>query len=286
MWTPSRWNPVVVIVTITTTVTSVLETSALSLPILASRQDDSTLEMSRTHEPVPLHDMAVVLNDPLPKNLNARMPRIRQRRAAMPDYFELGIASSGSPIPLPMPDTHVRDAQMPVVPRSVIGAADDACPAALQMLQRDFAGHGLPLTSLVIEASTFVLLAIFVVYFIRQRIMARRAQTRLFAPSSSFAPAASIKSRNSVLKHCSPSPAPTQPSLTKIDEDPSPSSASSHASSSSQLSLLPPVHVALSPQRGTSPAPSRSMFRSPSLSNLSAPTPGLVEKPSFLSLKN
>ncbi len=45
----------------------------------------------------------------------------------------------------------------------------DSCQVAVGLLREDFAGHGLPLTSLVIESSTLLLLAGFVLYFLCRR---------------------------------------------------------------------------------------------------------------------
>ena len=59
----------------------------------------------------------------------------------------------------------------------------ETCRVALDMLERDYAGHGLPLTSLVIESSTLLLLVAFVVYFVIGRCKARRQQLRLFTSS-------------------------------------------------------------------------------------------------------
>ncbi|OSD07659.1 hypothetical protein PYCCODRAFT_336840 [Trametes coccinea BRFM310] len=215
------------------------------------------------------------------------MSRMRKTRASMRDDLEQALKPSRAVVPAAYAHWD-RDAPLPNMPRNIDDTSADACPVAVQMLQRDYAGHGLPLTSLVIESSTFVLLAVFVVFFIRQRFVARRAHARMFAPTSTLT-APSIKSRNSILKQCPPSPVPP-PSLTKIDEDPSPSSINSHSSSHSQtpkLGLLPPVHLTLSSQRGApSPNPTRSIFRSPSLTNITPTAPTLAEKPSFLSLKH
>ncbi|KAI9066183.1 hypothetical protein FKP32DRAFT_414017 [Trametes sanguinea] len=286
MWTPTRWNPIVVTVTITTTVISVVETSALPLPDPAPGQAESMLEFLHTPETMKLPIGHVLVDDPPPESIGTHMPRIRKTRATMRDSHDLASDPSGPSVPT----AHAQwdwDAPLPVIPRSTDDTSDDACPVAVQILQRDYAGHGLPLTSLVIESSTFVLLAVFVVFFIRQRFVARRAQARIFGPGSTLN-APSLRSRNSILKQCPPSPVPP-PSLTKIDEDPQ--STSSHSSSHSQgskLPPLPPVHVALSPQRGvpSSATPARSIFRSTSLTNLTASNPPRAENPNFLLLKH
>ncbi|KAI0325570.1 hypothetical protein GY45DRAFT_218189 [Cubamyces sp. BRFM 1775] len=149
------------------------------------------------------------------------------------------------------------------------------------MLERDYAGHGLPLTSLVIESSTLFLLAVFVVYFIVSRFKARREHLRLFTPSTTlFQP--STSSRDSIVKTTplTPPPAP----LSKIDED-NCSSSPTHSSRIQPLNLSPP-QTPLYPQRGPPLAsPSRAIFRSPSCTNVSTAKGGLEKKASFLSLK-
>ncbi|KAH9896537.1 hypothetical protein C8Q73DRAFT_685962 [Cubamyces lactineus] len=173
----------------------------------------------------------------------------------------------------------------PFTPLGILArdAVDDGCRSALGMLERDYTGHGLPLTSLVIESSTLLLLVVFVVYFVVGRCRVRREHLRLFTPTPTLSQP-STASRDSIAKTITLTPPP--PLLSKIDED-SHSSGPTHPSHI-QLSPPSPPQTPLSPQRGPPPAsPSRAIFRSPSCTNVSTATArsGLEKKASFLSLK-
>lgn len=64
-------------------------------------------------------------------------------------------------------------------------ASADSCQIAAGLLREDFAGHGLPLTSLVIESSTLLLLAGLVLYFLRRSRLQRRPMVYLSASNVS-----------------------------------------------------------------------------------------------------
>ncbi|KAI0828559.1 hypothetical protein BC628DRAFT_77685 [Trametes gibbosa] len=157
-------------------------------------------------------------------------------------------------------------------------ASAASCQAAEALLRDDFAGHGLPLTSLVIESSTFLFLAGFVLYSILWRCKLRRRHNTYF---STHAPWSLSFHRDSVAKH-TPS-TPTQlsvHSLSKIDEDSIPSIPS--LPSTPTHTLFSQTAPTFSPLRGTPFSPARSVARS--ASNVGTDR-SLEKKSSFLSLK-
>ncbi|KAI0654988.1 hypothetical protein C8Q70DRAFT_936619 [Cubamyces menziesii] len=250
--------------------------STLSIPLpdpvyVGQEQDPHTLvPPSHRHEPLvesrvnPYHSIA----DKAPSALHPVQIDAREMEAA---------SRRSSTVP---------NSNMPFVPPRILARnsaydpSTETCRVALDMLERDYAGHGLPLTSLVIESSTLLLLVAFVVYFVIGRCKARRQQLRLFTSSPTlFQP--STASRDSIVKT---SLIPTAHPLSKIDED----SHSSNATHSPCIQTSPssPVPSPLCPQRGPPPpSPSRVILRSPSCTNVSTPSNGLEKKASFLSLK-
>ncbi|KAH9855509.1 hypothetical protein C2E23DRAFT_587613 [Lenzites betulinus] len=152
-------------------------------------------------------------------------------------------------------------------------ALGGSCQAAVGLLREDFAGHGLPLTSLVIESSSFLLLAGFVMYSL---LLRRRINRGYGVHLSTFTSPWSLSPhRASTVKHTHPTPAqPSMHALSKIDEDFSLASTPTHSLFSQAASL--------SPLRGTPINPARSIARSASTVSTE---PSLEKKSSFLSLK-
>ncbi|KAI0644097.1 hypothetical protein C8Q79DRAFT_1120411 [Trametes meyenii] len=169
---------------------------------------------------------------------------------------------------------------------TVITVNDATCQFALDLLRDDYAGHGLPLTSLVIESSTFLMLAGFVFYCIwhlRRRVSHQR---RLCTTAKSVLPAYAF-TNGPPHKHIRPTRA--RPSGPDPDEAPYPPSPTQSTLSTqfSPLSAKPPP---LSPMRGTPGSPLRRAFHSLSFASnsnpISSPDPGELQKePSFLLLR-
>ncbi|KAI8973155.1 hypothetical protein BD414DRAFT_510237 [Trametes punicea] len=276
---PSQTAPIVIFFTITTT--TVVETLAVPHPDLDQWEErfDAMLRTPRTmtvgqgqgasHGQTP--DMSPREDQAPSVALNA--PEVLSSFAGLPSsYAPVGFA---------------RDAQSTSAAIDYNPGEQDSCRMTSAILQHDFAGHGLPLTSLVIESSTCLFLVIMFVYHVSRRVKARRKNVCLFGSSVPLV-STSANRRNSVLKYTFPSSAPSaQPSLSKIEEDHrlsiiSYSAASSHAPVQRQ-NASPPILMAPAAQRGRpSTSPLRPVFRSLSLDNL--PSAGLVEMPSFLSL--
>ncbi|KAI0635419.1 hypothetical protein C8Q77DRAFT_1156710 [Trametes polyzona] len=163
---------------------------------------------------------------------------------------------------------------------------EGSCQVAADMLQGDFAGHGLPLTSLVIDISTLLLVTGFVLHFFLWR---RRLRRHTMFMRSLEAPSPLIfQQRDSAIKHTPPTPAQQSSSvqsLSKIEEDDLPATPSQTASSY-YISQAP----ALAPLRAIPTSPIRSISRSPSSSpgmgsSAGAGGGGGEKKASFLSLK-
>ncbi|EIW56077.1 uncharacterized protein TRAVEDRAFT_50565 [Trametes versicolor FP-101664 SS1] len=163
-------------------------------------------------------------------------------------------------------------------------ASTDSCQIAVGLLREDFAGHGLPLTSLVIESSTLLLLAGYVLYFLCRTKLRRRPMVYLSAANTpvSF----TFPHRESIFKHTPPTAAqPSIASLSKIDEDSLPPTPTQSAPGF--YSHL----AALSPLRGPPSSPARAVSRAASFCTRSGSSStaceggSLEKKSSFLSLK-
>ncbi|KAI0368492.1 hypothetical protein BV20DRAFT_455293 [Pilatotrama ljubarskyi] len=196
-------------------------------------------------------------------------------------------STSSGPIatrsPFPDPALVLGRGESPTSPAgSLVASSPTGCDATGDMMRRDLAGHGLPLTALVVELCTFLLLAGFVVYFFLWRYNFRRQLHQGYAASTKFRSSLSLSSHDASFKHTPPTPAqPSMPVLTKIPEDPFPSTPiqlSFHGQR--PLSPHPPPSSSLG---GTPVNPARSGICSFVLGQ-GAPASESDKKPSFLPL--
>ncbi|KAI0666385.1 hypothetical protein C8Q78DRAFT_994808 [Trametes maxima] len=205
-------------------------------------------------------------------------------------HFVLDEKTTRPSAPDPTASYHATRTAAPVIVRAeplettVITVNDATCQFALDLLREDYAGHGLPLTSLVIESSTFLLLAGFVFYCIWQLRRRVNRQRRLCTTTKGILPAYAFTA-DPPHKHTRPTRA--QLSVPEVDEapySPSPTQSTLHT----EFRPLSPKPPPLSPMRGTPGSPLRRAFHSTYITSnsLSSRDPDeLQKKPSFLSLR-
>ncbi|KAI0780364.1 hypothetical protein BD413DRAFT_451 [Trametes elegans] len=195
-------------------------------------------------------------------------------------------------VPPNHPAVLVRDTASNNAPIGGIDPSLDTCQIAVDMLREDLAGHGLPLTILVIVSSSSVLLAGFVLYSFIWRWRIQRKRRVCFTPPKPRLSIA-VESGDSIFKNSISrfgSSHPVFPAFSRTPEDTLPCYAKrppSEAQAPTLSPLLPP-HIPLSPLRPRTPnSPVRSIFCSRFYSTGSAAkTSDLEKKLSFLPLQD